>query len=102
MVRMRMVIPEDLQLARSRVLFHPQLLQRIDQEPIALRFPAWFIKRQDCLGPLRVMPQISQWNNFTDSLFLTVGNAEKHSTALVWVVLVPVPLDCFQMAWQNN
>ena len=75
MVGVRMIVADHVQALGASFLFHANLLARIDQKPVSLRFPSRLIKGQQLLGTLWIVPQVRQRHNFRYFFLVTVGLA---------------------------
>lgn len=83
---MRVIVAHHVQSSRPRVLFDAQLLGRVYQEAVALRFPARRLQRQKLVRLRRLGPHILEWHGFEDLFGVTVRAAEQNAATFVWII----------------
>src|SRR5512135_358887 len=96
-VRMGMVVAQNIQSTGPSPFFHSQLLEGVDQETVFLRFLSRRLKRKHFLGASRVKPQIFERDDFLDILPDAVGMAQKNPATFVGIVTHPMTSDCLEM-----
>src|SRR5207249_7086358 len=96
-----MVVANNIQTARARVFFDPDLVSGIDQIAVPFRLSAWRFERQERLPAFRVTPQIFEWHHFLDAFMVAVSMAQEDSATLVRVVPHAMLADSLDLSLVN-
>ncbi len=78
------VIAQHVKPARPRTLFHAQLVERINQETVLLRFPARVVQGQKLLRAAGVVPQVGERHNFRHLLRVAIGFPQQIPRSTRW------------------
>jgi hypothetical protein len=82
-----MVVTQNLKTPGPRVLLHAQLVERINEEAVALGLSGGVVNRQELLRACRVVAEVLQRHNLIYLLAVAIRFPQHHSTALVRVIL---------------
>jgi MOSC domain-containing protein YiiM len=82
-----MVVTQNLKTPGPRVLLHPQLVDGIDEEAVALGFSGGVVNRQQFLRPCRVIAEVLQRHNLAHLFADAIRSPQHRSTALLRIIL---------------
>lgn len=92
MIGVRVIVSDNGESTRSRVLLHPQLLLRIDQKPVSFRLAAGILEWDQSLCPGRIETEIRDRCHLDNILQIAVSTTHKDSAALSRIVRFGMPL----------
>jgi hypothetical protein len=81
-----MVIAQHLQPLRSRLFLHPQLIERINQEAVALRLSFGVVHGEEFLCLVRIVPQVFERHDVPDMFQFAFDLPQKYATTLAGIV----------------